>query len=49
MFDVIIKYIRSTFEFRDLEIEERIDSRDLKEQIDRLLYQEMNAVIAFNA
>jgi hypothetical protein len=49
VFDVIIKYIRSTFEFRDLEIEERIDSRDLKEQIDRLLYQEMNAVIAFNA
>jgi cell division protein ZapA (FtsZ GTPase activity inhibitor) len=49
VFDVIIEYIRSIFEFRDVEIEERIDSRDLKKQVDRLLNQEMNSVIAFNA
>jgi hypothetical protein len=49
MFDVIIKYIRSTSEFRDVEIEERIDSRNLKKQINKLLDQEMNSIIAFNA
>jgi hypothetical protein len=47
---IIIKYIRSTFEFRDVEtLEKRIDSRDLKEQINRLLNQKMNSIIAFNA
>ncbi len=50
VFEIIIKYIRSISEFRDVEkLERRIDSRDLKEQINRLLDQEMNSVIAFNA
>ncbi len=50
VFEIIIKYIRLTFEFRDVQkLERRIDSRDLKEQIDRFLDQKMNSVIAFNA
>jgi hypothetical protein len=50
VFEMIIKYIRSIFEFRDVEtLERRIDSRDLKKQIYRLLDQKMNSVIAFNA
>ncbi len=50
MFEIIIKYIRSISEFRDVEkLERRIDSRDLKEQINRFLDQEMNSIIAFNA
>jgi hypothetical protein len=50
VFDVVIKYIRSTSEFRDVEkLEKRIDSRNLKEQIDMLLDQKMNSIIAFNA
>jgi hypothetical protein len=50
VFEIIIKYIRSISEFRDVErLEKRIDLRDLREQIDRLLDQEMNSVIAFNA
>ncbi len=49
VFDVVIKY-RSTSEFRDVEtLERRIDSRDLREQVDKLLDQKMNSVIAFNA
>ncbi len=50
VFEIIIKYIRSISEFRDVEkLEKRIDSRDLREQIDRFLDQKMNSVIAFNA
>jgi hypothetical protein len=50
VFEIIIKYIRSTFEFRDVErLERRIDSRDLKKQINRFLNQKMNSIIAFNA
>jgi hypothetical protein len=50
VFEMIVKYIRSIFEFRDVETLERcIDSRDLREQIDRFLNQKMNSVIAFNA
>jgi hypothetical protein len=50
VFEIIIKYIRSISEFRDVErLERRIDSRDLREQINRLLDQEMNSIIAFNA
>jgi hypothetical protein len=50
VFEIIIKYIRSISEFRDVEkLERRIDSRDLKEQINRFLDQEMNSIIAFNA
>jgi hypothetical protein len=49
MFDVVIKYIRLTSEFRDVERLERMNSRDLKEQINKFLNQEMNSVIAFNA
>jgi hypothetical protein len=50
VFEIIVKYIRSISEFRDVErLERRIDSQDLKEQIDRLLNQKMNSVIAFNA
>ncbi len=50
VFDVIIKYIRSISEFRDVErLERRIDSRVLREQIDRLLNQKLNSIIAFSA
>jgi hypothetical protein len=50
VFEIIIKYIRSIFEFRDVEkLERRIDSRDLRKQINRLLNQKMNSIIAFNA
>jgi hypothetical protein len=48
VFDVIIKYIRSISEFRDVE-KSRIDSRDLRKQINRFLNQEMNSVITFNS
>jgi hypothetical protein len=48
VFDVIVKYIRFTFEFRDVE-RSIIDSRDLRKQINRFLDQEMNSIIAFNA
>jgi hypothetical protein len=50
VFQIVIKYICSISEFRDVEtLERRIDSRDLRKQIDRLLNQKMNSVIAFNA
>jgi hypothetical protein len=49
VFEMIIKYIRSIFQFCDVEtLEKRIDSRDLKEQINKLLDQKMNSIIAFN-
>ncbi len=47
--DVIVKYIRLISEFRDVERLEKMNSRDLKEQINRFLNQKMNSVIAFNA
>jgi molybdopterin/thiamine biosynthesis adenylyltransferase len=38
VFQIIIKYIRSISEFRDVEtFEKRIDSRDLKKQINKFL------------
>jgi hypothetical protein len=49
VFDVVVKYIRLISEFRDVEKLERMNSRDLREQINRLLDQEMNLIIAFNA
>jgi hypothetical protein len=49
VFDVVVKYIRLISEFRDVERLEKMNFRDLKEQINRLLDQEMNSVIAFNA
>jgi hypothetical protein len=50
VFEIIVKYIRSISEFRDVEtLDERIDSRDLRKQIDRLLDQKMNSVIEFNS
>jgi hypothetical protein len=49
VFDVVVKYIRLISEFRDVEELERMNSRDLREQIDKLLDQEMNLVITFNA
>jgi hypothetical protein len=49
VFDVVVKYIRLTSEFRDVERLERMNPRDLREQIDKLLDQEMNLIIAFNA
>ncbi len=47
--EIVAKYIRPTPEFRDVEKPERIDPRDLREQIDKLLDQEMNSVIAFDS
>jgi hypothetical protein len=50
VFEIIVKYIRSISQFRDVEkLERRIDSRNLREQINKLLDQKMNSVIAFNA
>ncbi len=46
VFDIVVKYIRSSLEISK---NEDVDSRDLREQIDRLLNQKMNSVIAFNA
>ncbi len=48
--DVVAKYVRPTPEFRDVEaLEGRIDPRDLREQIGRLLDQEMDSAIASSA
>jgi hypothetical protein len=49
VFEIIVKYIRSTFEFRDVERLEKIDSRDLKKQINKFLNQKMNLIIAFDS
>jgi hypothetical protein len=50
VFEIIIKYIRSISEFRDVEtFDERIDLRDLKKQINKLLDQKMNSIIEFNS
>ncbi len=44
--DIMIKYIRSIFEISK---NEDVDSRKLRNQINRLLDQKMNSIIAFNA
>ncbi len=48
MFYVVVKYIHLTSEFRDVEKLEKMNSRDLKKQINKLLDQKMYSVIAFN-
>ncbi len=46
VFDIVVKYIRSILEFSK---NEDINSRELREQINKLLNQKMNSIIAFSA